>query len=287
MRTASLLAAFVALTALAPSQTPPRRPRETDGNKLVGVKLLADHASIRPGQRFELAVQLSVKPGWHIYWEHPGDAGTPTTADLSGPEGFEIESVRFPSPHAHREEGDITSNILEGEVLLLAEVRAPEKLPATGSLLFEVEASWLVCTDYCLTGAGRARLELPVAAADAKAVPAQAELFARARKALPQSLAAVLGADRAPRVEHQAAERRLTVVLDVPEAEHLEYYAAEPPGVLFKQAASARHENGLRLTLSYDLDEGQSAPRTRGVLRIKTARGEQCCWLETGSRPAR
>ena len=41
--------------------------------------LVADTTAIVPGKAFEVGVLLEMAPGWHTYWEYPGDAGLPTS----------------------------------------------------------------------------------------------------------------------------------------------------------------------------------------------------------------
>src|SRR5437667_5864341 len=45
---------------------------------LVQARLLADVDSVQPGKPFKLAVLLTIKPLWHVYWENPGDSGMET-----------------------------------------------------------------------------------------------------------------------------------------------------------------------------------------------------------------
>ncbi len=118
------LVLFATALFAAAIQSPRPKARETDGNKLVKVALRADHDVVRAGDAFQLCIVLDVKPGWHVYWENPGDAGNPTRIELAGPDGFELGAPRFPCPVRHEEEGDIVSYVHEGEVLVLFDIEA-------------------------------------------------------------------------------------------------------------------------------------------------------------------
>ena len=60
--------------------------QEYEGRQLVTMKVVADTAGVEPGASFRLGVLLEMEPGWHTYWENPGDAGLPTTSPpLLGP----------------------------------------------------------------------------------------------------------------------------------------------------------------------------------------------------------
>ena len=55
---------------------------------LVTADLVAESASIAPGTTLWLDVRLAVKPGWHVYWQNPGDSGLPTAIDWKLPPDF-------------------------------------------------------------------------------------------------------------------------------------------------------------------------------------------------------
>ncbi|NDB96500.1 MAG: thiol:disulfide interchange protein, partial [Verrucomicrobia bacterium] len=43
----------------------------------VTVDLLAEPKSVEPGKPMTLGLRFRPVPGWHIYWENPGDSGLP------------------------------------------------------------------------------------------------------------------------------------------------------------------------------------------------------------------
>ncbi|MDG2051795.1 MAG: protein-disulfide reductase DsbD family protein, partial [Myxococcota bacterium] len=38
-------------------------------------ELLVDAATVAPGARVRIGVLFELQPGWHIYWQNPGDSG--------------------------------------------------------------------------------------------------------------------------------------------------------------------------------------------------------------------
>src|SRR5207253_8288967 len=44
---------------------------------LVTADLVAEAASITPNATLWVDLQLAIKPGWHVYWQNPGDSGLP------------------------------------------------------------------------------------------------------------------------------------------------------------------------------------------------------------------
>ena len=67
---------------LFPSETP-------SGEELVPVRFFTDADVVHGGQSFHLVAAFDIRPGWHIYWVNPGDAGLPTEVKVTAPAGFE------------------------------------------------------------------------------------------------------------------------------------------------------------------------------------------------------
>ncbi|MBI5363493.1 MAG: hypothetical protein HZA53_09975 [Planctomycetes bacterium] len=278
----TLLALAGTLLAPDPAQAPRPRAKETDGNRLVKVALVADHDGVRAGGTFELGIRLEVRPGWHIYWENAGDAGNPTRVELTGPDGFDIGRVRFPCPARHEEDGDIVSFVHEGSVWLLAEVRAPKELAPGTKLDFRVECDWLVCTDYCLPGSGRAKLELASVANDATPKAANEKEFTAGRAQHPKAWKDVLGT-REP-VFEAGLDGRSRVVIEVPEAQELEFFPDASATTKLVKRVRTRTEKGARLELELEQINGSKDVDYRGVLWIRDAKGA-CSVLQERWRP--
>lgn len=243
------------------------------GDRLVKVDVLADRASIRPGDPFTLAVRLTVEPGWHIYWDNPGDSGLPTRIQVRVPAGFEAGAPRSPVPAREVAEGDIVTYVHRDEVVYLVDVRAPKELAAGQRAAVEVEASWLVCTEACFLGSGKARIELTAAAPGAAtAAPTNAALFAAARARLPRPWKELEGAA----LEWSGAGEHRTLRFSVPGATALELFPARSEVTSLESRAFAADERAGRLTadLRFRPTSTDEHPRLEGVLLVKTARGE-------------
>lgn len=239
-----------------------------DGNKLVQVSLLADHEAVKPGGKMTLAVRYTIEPKWHVYWENPGDSGLKTKAKFTAPEGWKIDEVRFPAPHRHDLPGDITTYIFERELVLLADVTIPADAKAGSKVTIDVEGSWLVCTDLCLPGSGKASVEIAIADA---VKPANEKVFATARALLPKPIAELAKA----RITWAGteAEPRLTIV--VPGAKSLEYFPldVEPVEMVERTADAGKSGATLRASFEFHRKDPQDEPRIRGVLTVTTDAG--------------
>ncbi|MBI4716612.1 MAG: hypothetical protein HY763_02315 [Planctomycetes bacterium] len=147
------------------------------------VTLVAEYDGVEPGKPFDVGMQFKLDEGWHIYWQNPGDAGIAPRATWTLPDGFTAGEFRFPVPKRHVDgSGIITTNILEDEPVLLTRIAPPAAITAKKAAV-AAKVTYLVCRETCLQERAEVSVELPVAAAPAKAT--HAELFERARKRLP------------------------------------------------------------------------------------------------------
>jgi thiol:disulfide interchange protein len=153
-----------------------------EGRELVKAELLADTSAIIPGQPFTVGLLLRMVPGWHTYWKFPGDAGIPTEINWHPPPGWKVGEIQWPIPQKTNDPGDIQTYGYQDEVLLIQQITPPAKIDASTIKLL-ADANWLVCERICIPGSTTLQLELPRSTTSS---PANAELFARYRKLLPQ-----------------------------------------------------------------------------------------------------
>jgi thiol:disulfide interchange protein/DsbC/DsbD-like thiol-disulfide interchange protein len=146
------------------------------------VSLVSDVDEVAPGRGFQLGLRFQLSPGWHVYWQNPGDAGLAPTVSLTLPAATTAAPLRWPLPR-RLAEGPVTTYGYEKAVLLpFAVTPSPS---ATGSLPISASANWLVCRDICVPESARFRLDLPIGAV---ATPSpQAPLFAAAERDIPKA----------------------------------------------------------------------------------------------------
>ena len=170
------LAALVAAPALAASSAQLENTR---------VELVSEVGAPAPGQRFTIGLVMKPKPGWHTYWENPGDSGMPTRAHWRLPKGVTVSGFRYPVPETYIVAG-LMNHVYGEENMLLADVTVPQG--ASGDLPLKARIDWLVCDDkICIPEGADLALTLPVG--DGVADPAQKARFDAARSALPRQLA--------------------------------------------------------------------------------------------------
>lgn len=176
-------ALLIASVLFAPQAS---RAQVFQGRQLVEAKLIADTAAVVPGQTFTAGLLLKMQPGWHSYWQFPGDAGIPTEIKWNLPPGWKTGPIQWPVPKKVTEPGDIQVYGYHGEVLLMMAMTPPTKITAS-SVKLSATADWLVCEKICIPGNAQLQLELPVASQSA---PANNELFGKYHDRLPQPVPA-------------------------------------------------------------------------------------------------
>jgi DsbC/DsbD-like thiol-disulfide interchange protein len=259
-----LLASVLAAAGLArPAAAQGKTPAATD---LVKVELIADSTHVTAGKKVTLAARFDIAPGWHIYWENPGEAGLATEAAFTAPAGYEVGPLRFPGPERFQSPGEgAVSFGYEKTALLSSTVAVPARV-AGEPVRFSVAASWLVCRDVCLRGKAQAALELPPAGrGQDRAKPAHKDLFDRHRAELPRRFAELRASHR---WERDAREARLLV--DIERADRVEYFppSGEDLQLTGQSAAAAptKAKGATELRLRYK--PSTKPARARGVLAV-------------------
>jgi thiol:disulfide interchange protein DsbD len=170
------------------SSAEPARAQQQDGKVLVTASLISDISSIQPGQKFRIGVLYRIELGWHIYWKNPGDAGIATKVAWQLPEGFKVHDLQWPIPTREKEPGDLEVFAYSSEVLLFAEVEAPQSLP-NGPIEIQAKSDWLVCENFCIPGSAQLSLKMNTGV---NAPSQSAPIFEKYTAQLPKTLPAAL-----------------------------------------------------------------------------------------------
>lgn len=131
-----------------------------EGQTIVSARLVADTVRVQPGRPFTAGVHLTIAPGWHVYWENPGDTALPIQVEWELPAGAKASPLRWPEPERYQEKGSVTVFGYERETLLLTTVSPPRSIPRE-SLTLKAKTDWLVCELICIPGDAELALTLP------------------------------------------------------------------------------------------------------------------------------
>ncbi len=252
----SMLGAGQALAAVSPPHT---TVRDT-------ATLITDTDAIAAGAPFHAALRLQLAPGWHTYWQNPGEAGVAPEIDWALPPGASAGVVEWPVP-ARVAEGPVTTFAYTGDVVL------PVQITATGPLTLKAHAEWLVCQQICVPEQADFAVEL---AAGAPAPSAQAPLFAAAaaHRPVPSPFAASFAADGS-----------LTLQGDgLPQVRAAQFYPADS-GSIDPAAEQAVQSAPGHLTLRLRPGEAFDPKKPlAGVLALTDARGGETA-LDVAAQP--
>jgi thiol:disulfide interchange protein DsbD len=145
------------------------------------------------GRPLALGLLLQHQPGWHTYWENPGDSGLPTELHWTLPVGLSAGPVLWPTPRKIYV-GNLANFGYEGVLLLPVAVSVEPKFqPVQGAseITVGLKASWLVCQKECIPQEGEFALRLPLQGSSAL----HADLFEAARAGQAQPIRAKLSAE--------------------------------------------------------------------------------------------
>ncbi|MFN9579998.1 MAG: protein-disulfide reductase DsbD domain-containing protein, partial [Novosphingobium sp.] len=137
-RLAALIAFLLHLLILTAM---PARASETN----IAATLLAEGPAM-PGSRVTLAIDMQPKPGWHGYWQNPGDAGQGMTVDWALPPGAKVGALAYPVPATLTIAG-LMNHVFKTEYAVLVPFTVPADAKPGQVLDLRAKAQWLACTD--------------------------------------------------------------------------------------------------------------------------------------------
>lgn len=150
----------------------------------VKAKIVAEDASVQPGQPFWVAVTLDIDEGWHAYWKNPGMNGFPPSIEWTLPEGYSAEEPSWPLPE-RLEQHEGVSYGYHDRLTLLTEI-TPSAAAAESEVELRADVNWLVCSDSaCLPGGETLSLTLPMKNSPPEKNQSALSLFKTARAKSP------------------------------------------------------------------------------------------------------
>jgi thiol:disulfide interchange protein len=154
----------------------------------VRIELAAETDRPAPGSEVTLAFASTPEPGWHAYWENPGDAGLPARAEWTLPAGASAGPLRYPVPQ-RLIIGGLMNYVYEAPFAQLVTLKVPAGVQPGTPFPIRVKLDYLVCTDeICVPE--KAELATVLTVGDG-AVPADRRArFDGWRAALPRPLGA-------------------------------------------------------------------------------------------------
>jgi thiol:disulfide interchange protein len=150
------------------------------------IQLVAETRSPKAGSTIDLALDTRPQPGWHGYWQNPGDAGFPAKFDWTLPGGVSAGDPRYPAPQRLVVAG-LMNYVFERPYAVIVPLKVPEGLAAGTKLPVKLHLQYLVCTQT-LCVPEQADLSTELIVGDGRPDAALAGQFAQWMRALPQPL---------------------------------------------------------------------------------------------------
>lgn len=180
MRLFLLLFAWISVAVPAASQP------LGSGAPHITSRLVAETDRPAPGDTVAIAFEMQPEPGWHGYWENPGDAGLGMSLRWELPGGVTAGELEYPVPETLLIAG-IMNHVYEEDYAVLGSLTLPDDLRPGTRLPIAVTADWLACTDeICVPE--RERLTMDLIVGDGAISPGLRERFDAYRAALPRPL---------------------------------------------------------------------------------------------------
>ena len=149
------------------------------------IELIAEQNTAPPGKPLWLGLLFRLDPGWHIYWQNPGDSGEPPKIQWLLPPGFAAGSILWPAP-IRLGTGTVLDYGYEKQVLLMAPLKSTSPEHSTSLPSISADVKYIVCREMCIPGKAHLTLAPP---ADGN-WSAWRALFEQTRQQLPKPLPA-------------------------------------------------------------------------------------------------
>lgn len=263
---------FLLLLTLMAWATAPAQPARaqafglaSSGGPHIRAALRAEDMTPAPGETVTLALAMRPEPGWHGYWENPGDAGKGLELDWTLPKGFTTGALRYPVPQTLIVSG-LMNHVYEGPYAVLVDLTLPKGLTPGTPLPVRVEAHWLACTDaICVPEQARLALDLTVGE-PGQAKPENRAQFDAWRRALPRPLGG--------QAVFQATGGAVRLSIPYPRAAGIDepHFFPLTTGAKSYAAPQTFHRDGDRIIVTLR-DQPQGLRALDGVLRIGPERG--------------
>ena len=233
------------------------------GDRHIAMRLAAESQRPRAGGEVTLAIDARPQPGWHGYWEYPGDAGFPATFAWTLPARVTATPPAYPLPTTLMVAG-LMNYVYEGPFAPLVTLRIPAGLPTGTRLPVRLHLSYLVCTQtLCVPEAQDLATELTVG--DGAVTPTDRARFDAWRRLIPRPLEAS--------ATYAVADKRFRLAVPYPAgapATDVRFFPFSN-GLVDNAAAQTVRRDGDRLIV--ETKAGQPRGSIAGVLRIGSGQG--------------
>jgi thiol:disulfide interchange protein len=225
--------------------------------------------SVRPasGATVTLALESVPAPGWHGYWQNPGDAGFPAKLDWTLPKGVTASEPVYPVP-GRLIVADLMNYVFEKPYAPLVTLSIPAGLAKGTPLLVRLKTNYLVCSaEVCVPESAELAIDLVVG--DGAITADMRSRFDAWRRAVPKPIDA--------RGTYQATSGRIRIAIPYPAGAALgqAYFYPVTTGLIDYAAAQTVMQDGDRIVIETKAaaTPGAAPAPLQGVLQIGSRQG--------------
>uniref|UniRef100_UPI0035C9CE73 protein-disulfide reductase DsbD family protein n=1 Tax=uncultured Sphingomonas sp. TaxID=158754 RepID=UPI0035C9CE73 len=231
----------------------------------LATTLVAESSTPAAGSSVTLALATVPEPGWHGYWENPGDAGFPAKLEWTLPKGMTASEPVYPVP-GKLVVADLMNFVFDKPYAPLVTVKVPAGLARGTVLPVKLHTTYLVCSaTVCVPEAADLTASLTIG--DGAIAPETQARFDAWRRAVPKPLDA--------RGTFQAAGGRIRIAIPYPAGAALKdaYFYPVTTGMLDNNAPQTVTQDGDRLVIVTKAGAAGGAGPLAGVLQIGQQQG--------------
>lgn len=232
----------------------------------LAITLVAETLTPAAGSTVTLALATVPQPGWHGYWQNPGDAGFPAKLEWTLPKDVTASAPAYPVP-GRLIVADLMNYVFEKAYAPLVTLSVPAGLAAGTKLPIKLRANYLVCSaEVCVPES--ADLSTTLSVGDGSISDASRDRFDAWRRAVPKPLDA--------KGVFQATGGRIRIAIPYPAGAALPkdvYFYPITTGLVDYSAPQTVSQNGDRLVVETKAAAAGGSGPLVGVVQIGQQQG--------------
>lgn len=232
----------------------------------LAITLVAETSAPKAGSTVTLALATVPQPGWHGYWQNPGDAGFAAKLDWTLPKGVTASAPAYPVP-GRLVVADLMNYVFEKAYAPLVMLSVPDGLAPGTQLPIKLRTNYLVCSpEVCVPESADLSTVLTVGDGTVSA-QSQAQ-FDAWRRAVPKPLDA--------KGVFQASNGRIRIAIPYPAGATLPkdvYFYPITTGMIDYSAPQTVTQDGDRLIVETKAAAAVGSGPLVGVVQIGQQQG--------------
>ncbi|WP_029623837.1 protein-disulfide reductase DsbD family protein [Sphingomonas sp. PAMC 26617] len=232
----------------------------------LAISLVAVTSAPAAGSSVTVALASVPAPGWHGYWQNPGDAGFPAKLDWTLPKGVTASAPAYPVP-GRLIVADLMNYVFEKPYAPLVTLKIRAGLAVGTALPVRLKTNYLVCSaEVCVPESAELAIDLVVG--DGAITPEARARFDAWRRAVPKPLDA--------RGTFQATGGKIRIAVPYPAGATLgqAYFYPVTTGLIDYAAPQSVTQDRDRLVIETKASaNGASTGALEGVLQIGAQQG--------------